>query len=174
MLRSRLFNQDICSLTRYLPLDWSFRLYGGHVHPDKLSESQARPQYHYPIPPFTDIPTTFWISKCYLNHRISIYQGRFLQSARFCRVRERCLECQPRAESCMRPHGHLIATMGSPLSSTYSTESFTPCPRAHQRVLCARRGHVPNLNARRSDDCSPPHLRPPILFRARRICIPRQ
>jgi hypothetical protein len=31
----------------------------------------------------------------------------------------------------MRPHGYLFATMGSPISSTYSTESSTTCPRTY-------------------------------------------
>ena len=152
---------------------WPLCIHGGPVYFLELSESTTRPECHYPIPPFPDIPTASWIPKFYYNYRQSIRQCQFLQTARFCRVRERCLDCQPRAESDVRTHGYPFTTMGSPVPSTYSTELSTPRPRTHQRVLCARRGQVPRLDVRRSAACPPPHFHPPILFRTRRICIPR-
>ena len=134
--KSRLFD---CLFTRSLISDWPLRIHGGPVHFLQLSESTARPQCHYPIPPFPNIPTASWVPKFYYSYRHPICQCQFLQPACFCRVRERRLDCQPRAESDVRPHGHSFTTMGSPLSSTYSTESSTPRPRTHQRVLCAGR-----------------------------------
>ena len=172
-LYAALFNQVNCMLTRSLLSDWPLCIYGGPIYFLELSESTARPQCHYPIPPFPNIPTASWIPKFYHNYAQSIRQCQFLQTARFCRVRECCLDCQPRAESDVRTHGYPFTTMGSPISSTYSTESPTPRPRTHQRVLCARRGQVPRLDVRRSAACPPPHFHPPILFRTRRICIPR-
>ena len=145
---SRLFNQDNCMLTCSLLSDWPLCIHGGPVYFLELSEFTARPQRHYPIPPFPNIQTASWIPKFYYNYRQSIRQCQFLQTARFCRVRERRLDCQPRAESDVRPYGHSFTTMGSPVPSTYSTEPSTPRPRTHQRVLCARRGQVPRLDVR--------------------------
>ena len=172
-LYAPLFNQVNCLLILSLNPDWSFRIYGGPIYLFELSESTARPQCHYPIPPFPNIPTASWIPKLYFKYGKSTCQCRSLQTARLRRVRERRLDCQPRAESDVRPYGYPFATMGSPVSSTYSTESPTPRPRTHQRVFCPWRGQVPHLSTRRSTACPPPYFCPVLLFRTRRICIPR-
>ena len=161
-------------LTCPLPLlsDRSFRIYCGHFHFHKLSESTARPECHHPIPPYPNIPKPFWILERYHKQRNSI--KRSLQPSRFRRVRKLGLVSQPRVESHVRPHGYHVATMDSPVSSTYSTELPTPCPRTHSRVFCTRRRQVSHLDACRSTTCPPSYIRPPLLFRTRRICIPRQ
>jgi hypothetical protein len=174
-VRWLLNHQDGSLLTRSLPSDRSFRIYGGHFHFHKLSESTARPQCHHPIPPYPNISTTSWILKCYHKQRKSINQSpRTLQPPRCRRVRELGLVCQPRVESHVCTHGYHVALVASPVSSTYSTELSTPCPRTHARVLCMRREQVPHLDACRSTARPPSHLCPPLLFRTRCICIPRQ
>ena len=67
-----------CLFTRSLISDWSFRIYGGPVHFLELSEFAARPEYHNPIPSFSNIPTASWIPKFYYNYAQSVFQSQFL------------------------------------------------------------------------------------------------
>jgi hypothetical protein len=67
--------------------DWSFRFYGRYLYRHQLSELAPRSQRRHPVPPRTDIPTTFQCQCQRLHsHRDSAHPNTLL-SLRFCGIR---------------------------------------------------------------------------------------
>src|SRR6266571_9507503 len=152
--------------------DWPFLFYSGYFYRHELPELAARSQRHHPVPPRTDIPTTFHYQR-YQSRRESVYP-KFLLPLRFGGICQLGLVPQPRAQSHMRAHCYTFATMGPQIPPDNSTKSRTSCPCPYPRVLFPRGAQVPHLRARPDAAFPSSLIRAPVLRRTRRLCLPRQ
>ena len=125
---STLPGEDSCMLTEpHLPFpDWSFLFYSSHFYRYQLPELAARSQRRHPVPPCSDIPTTF---QCQFQRpyspRNSVYHPNSLLSLRFGGIHQLSLVPQSCAQSHMRPYGHTFTTMGSQIPPDGSKKSPT-------------------------------------------------
>ena len=128
--------------------DRSVLFYGGHFYRYQLPELAARSQHHHPVPPRTDIRTTFQNRFQRPHSPHDFIHPKPLLPLRFGGIHQLSLVPQPRAQPHMRPYGHTLTTMGPQIPPDGSTKPPTSCPCPYSRILLSRRMQVRHLRAR--------------------------